>query len=180
VWGIKIIALEESTDFAALNTKKLFSKLKSQEMSRKGRPNHYASLTSKAFITSARVGGHDANPTNTTVSSRHKVNPYFHLPMSESSNGWWRVWFFLRNDTTAPLPMFTGSRPVPEPNWGYGVVKRDLHRLQPLCEINTRIHRVLAPGTISNSGAGPAPLREEVNNTWVSLLRLIVDRMCQL
>jgi hypothetical protein len=69
VWGIKITALEESADFDTLDTEKLFSKLKSHELSRKGRPNHDASHTSKAFITSAHVGGHDANPTNTTVSS---------------------------------------------------------------------------------------------------------------
>jgi hypothetical protein len=49
-------------DFATLHTEKLFSKLKSHELSRKGRPNHDASLTSKVFITSARVDGHDANP----------------------------------------------------------------------------------------------------------------------
>jgi hypothetical protein len=67
--GTKIIALEESADFVTLDTEKLFSKLKSNELSRKCRPNHDASLFSKAFITSARVGGHDANPTNTTVLS---------------------------------------------------------------------------------------------------------------
>jgi hypothetical protein len=50
VWGIKITALEESADFATLDTEKLFSQLKSH--------------TSKAFITSARVGGNDAKPTN--------------------------------------------------------------------------------------------------------------------
>jgi hypothetical protein len=66
---MKITALEESADFATLNTEKLFSKLKSHELSRKDHPNHDASLSSKALITSARVGGHDANPTNTTVSS---------------------------------------------------------------------------------------------------------------
>jgi hypothetical protein len=69
VWGMKITALEESADFATLDTEKLFSKLKSHELSRNGHPNHDASLTIKAFITSARVGGHDANPTNTTISS---------------------------------------------------------------------------------------------------------------
>jgi hypothetical protein len=47
----------------------LFSKLKSHELSRKGPPNHDASLTSKAFVTSTCVGGHVANPTNTTDSS---------------------------------------------------------------------------------------------------------------
>jgi hypothetical protein len=77
VWGMKITALEESDDFATLDTEKLFSKdteklfskLESHELSRKGRPNHDASLSSKALITSARVGDHDANPTNTTISS---------------------------------------------------------------------------------------------------------------
>jgi hypothetical protein len=69
VWGMKITTLEESTGFATLDIEKLFSKLKSHELSRKGHPNYNASLTSKALITGARVGGHDANPTNTTVSS---------------------------------------------------------------------------------------------------------------
>jgi hypothetical protein len=69
VWGMKITTLEEFTDFATLDTEKLFSKLKSHELSRKGHPNHDASLTSKVFVTSTRVGGHVANPTNTTDSS---------------------------------------------------------------------------------------------------------------
>jgi hypothetical protein len=43
----------------------LFSKLKSHELSHKAHPYHDASFTNKALITSARVGGHDANPTNT-------------------------------------------------------------------------------------------------------------------
>jgi hypothetical protein len=66
---MKITALEEYADFAIIDTEKLFSKLKSHELSRKGHPNHDASLSSKALITSVRVGGHDANPNNTTVSS---------------------------------------------------------------------------------------------------------------
>jgi hypothetical protein len=59
---MKITALEEFTDFATLDTKKLFSKLKSHELCRKGHPNHDASLTSKALVTSTHVGGHVANP----------------------------------------------------------------------------------------------------------------------
>jgi regulator of replication initiation timing len=66
---MKITALEESADFATLDTEKLFSKLKSHELSKKGCPNHDASLTSKAFVTNTRVGGHVANPTNITDSS---------------------------------------------------------------------------------------------------------------
>jgi hypothetical protein len=69
VWGMKITVLEESADFATLDTEKLFSKLKYHELFRNGRPNHDASLTSKSFVTSTRVGGHVANPTNTTDSS---------------------------------------------------------------------------------------------------------------
>jgi hypothetical protein len=77
IWGMKITALEESGDFATLDTEKLFSKLKSHELSKKGRLNHDASLTSKVFVTSTskvfvtstHVGGHVANPTNTTDSS---------------------------------------------------------------------------------------------------------------
>jgi hypothetical protein len=69
VWGMKITTLEDSADFATLDIEKLFSKLKYHELSRKGHPNHDAFLSSKALITSSHVGGNDANPTNTTVSS---------------------------------------------------------------------------------------------------------------
>jgi hypothetical protein len=68
VCGIKITALKQFADFATLDTEKLFNKLKSHKLSRKGHPNHDASLSSKSLITSARVGDHDADPTNTTVS----------------------------------------------------------------------------------------------------------------
>jgi hypothetical protein len=65
MWGVgmKITAFKESADFITLDIDKLFSKLKSHKLSRKGHPNHDASLTS------ARVGGHDANPTNTISSA---------------------------------------------------------------------------------------------------------------
>jgi hypothetical protein len=66
---MKITALEKYADFATLDTEKLFSKLKSLELPKKSHLDHDASLTSKAFVTSTRVGGHVANPTNTTDSS---------------------------------------------------------------------------------------------------------------
>jgi hypothetical protein len=69
VWGMKITILEESEDFATLDPEKSCSKLKSHELSRMGRPNHDASHFSKALFSSAHVGGHDVNPTNTTDSS---------------------------------------------------------------------------------------------------------------
>jgi hypothetical protein len=66
---MKITALEKSADFATLDTEKLFTKLKSHELSRKVHPNHDTSFSSKALITGAHVGGHVDNPTNTTNSS---------------------------------------------------------------------------------------------------------------
>jgi hypothetical protein len=69
VWGLKITVLEESADFATLHTEKLFSKMKSHELSHKGHPKHDTSFSSNDLITGARVGGYVANPTNTTFSS---------------------------------------------------------------------------------------------------------------
>jgi hypothetical protein len=69
MWSMKITALEESANFVTLDTEKLFSELKYHELPHKGHPNHDASFSSKVFITSAHVSGHDVNPTNITVSS---------------------------------------------------------------------------------------------------------------
>jgi hypothetical protein len=46
---MKITALEEYADFATLDTEKLFSKLKSHELSHQGHPNHDASFTNKSL-----------------------------------------------------------------------------------------------------------------------------------
>jgi hypothetical protein len=43
VWCMKITDLQESADFPALDIEKLFSKLKSYELSKKYCPNHDAS-----------------------------------------------------------------------------------------------------------------------------------------
>jgi hypothetical protein len=63
------------------------------------------------------------------------VHPNFCLLTSDPPVGWRKVWFFLRNDTDALLSMFTGSRPVPQPKWGYCVAQKDLRMLQSLCEV---------------------------------------------
>jgi hypothetical protein len=34
-----------------------------------------------------------------------------------------------------PLPVFMGSCPIPQPNWGYEFARRDLCSLQPLREV---------------------------------------------
>jgi hypothetical protein len=69
------------------------------------------------------------------VKSKHDVDPYFDLPMSESTDGWQKIWFFFRNNAITPLPVFMGNRRVPQPNWGYGVVRKDLRKLQPLHKV---------------------------------------------
>jgi hypothetical protein len=70
-----------------------------------------------------------------------RVDPYFHLLVSNPPVEWRNVWFFLRNDTDASLPMFMGSRPNPQPKWGYGVAQNELHRLLPLHEVVQRVIR---------------------------------------
>jgi hypothetical protein len=80
---MKITALEKYADFATLDTEKLFSKLKSHDLSRKSRPNHDASLTSKTLITSARVDSRDANSTNTTISSALEFALFYLVTVSD-------------------------------------------------------------------------------------------------
>jgi hypothetical protein len=75
------------------------------------------------------------------------VDPYFHFLTLGPSDGWQKLWFFLSNDTDTPLPVFTGSHPVPQPNWGYGVAQRDLCMIQPLCEVIQQLLRGGLMGT---------------------------------
>jgi hypothetical protein len=80
---MKITALEKSAVFTTLDTEKLFSKIKSHELSRKGHPNHNASLFSKALIINTHVGGHDANPTITVSSTFEFVLSSFTVAFDE-------------------------------------------------------------------------------------------------
>jgi hypothetical protein len=50
------------------------------------------------------------------VRSGRVFDHYFHLPTSGPLDGWQKVWFFLKNDIDALLPMFTGSHPAPQQN----------------------------------------------------------------
>jgi hypothetical protein len=65
----------------------------------------------------------------------HGVDPYFDIPMPKSMKGWQKKWFYLRNDASSPLPMFTGSRPVPLLSWGHKMASRDLGKLQHMREV---------------------------------------------
>jgi hypothetical protein len=57
--------------------------------------------------------------------------------------------------------MFMGGRPVPQPNWGYGLVRTDLHRLQPLREAAQWLWR---------GGLNGADLLQTLFNRWVQPL----------
>jgi hypothetical protein len=63
------------------------------------------------------------------VHSSLEVDPYFSISMLNPPVGWRRAWFLLRNNTDAPIPVFMRGRPVPHPNWDYGVAQADIHRL---------------------------------------------------
>jgi hypothetical protein len=54
--------------------------------------------------------------------------------MPRSMKGWRKKWFYLMNDTSAPLPVFIGCHPVPQPSWGDRVAWKNLNKLQPLHE----------------------------------------------
>jgi hypothetical protein len=112
------------------------------------------------------------------VRSRQGVDPYFHLPMSGTSNGWRKVWFFLRNNADAPLPMFMGSCPDSQPLCEVvqqllhnGLMGLDLlwtflsHRVQPLRQLGMTMWMYMEPSCPNR------PLSEELGdteiNTWI-------------
>jgi hypothetical protein len=48
----------------------------------------------------------------------HKVDPYFHLPVSKSTNGWWKVWFFLGTTPPCCSPCSQVAALSPNPTGG--------------------------------------------------------------
>jgi hypothetical protein len=52
------------------------------------------------------------------INFENGINPYFNLPRPEFVRGWWKMWFFLRNDAAVTLPMFLGTYPNPSPTGG--------------------------------------------------------------
>jgi hypothetical protein len=64
----------------------------------------------------------------------HGVDPYLEIPMPRSMKGWRKRWFFLKNNDSAPLPMFSGGHPIPLTSLGEGTIGKDLSRIQTLGE----------------------------------------------
>jgi hypothetical protein len=97
---------------------------------------------------------------NIYVKNGHGVDPYFDLPMLESSDRWQKRWFFLRSAAATPLPVFTGNCSIPLPNQGYlGPCYPDRPFSKELgdVEVNTQIHKVLIHGADLNPGADLGP-----------------------
>jgi hypothetical protein len=64
----------------------------------------------------------------------HGADPYLEIPMPRSMKGWQKKWFYLKNNDSAPLPVFPGGRPVPLTSWGEGAARKDLCKIQTLRE----------------------------------------------
>jgi hypothetical protein len=91
------------------------------------------------------------------VRSRPGVDPYFCFSISDPLVGWRKVWFFLRNNADALLPVFMGSCPVPQPKLGYGVAQQYILRLQPLRDVFRRLLRGGLMGAPMNLHQPPHP-----------------------
>jgi hypothetical protein len=69
----------------------------------------------------------------------------------KSNKGWHKQWFYLKNDTDAPLPIFTGH-PIEEPpeSWGWGPVDMDKRRLGDLLKaiVLLKRHNLHATGVV--------------------------------
>jgi hypothetical protein len=68
------------------------------------------------------------------VKSGHGADPYLEIPMPRSMKGYLKKWFYLMNDDSAMLPLFTSGRPIPLTSWAEGVAGKDLRNIQPLHE----------------------------------------------
>jgi hypothetical protein len=44
------------------------------------------------------------------------ASSYFSFPQPDSPVRWRKAWFLLKNEADAPVPVFTGDRPIPHPN----------------------------------------------------------------
>jgi hypothetical protein len=68
------------------------------------------------------------------VKSGHGANPYLEIPIPRSIKGWQKNWFYLKNHDSSPLPACTRGGPIPLTSWGEGAARKDLSKIQPLCD----------------------------------------------
>ena len=61
----------------------------------------------------------------------NRANDYPLMRLSTSNKGWHSHWFYVKNDTAAPLPEFTGRliEEVPESWRKWGVLDKDKRKI---------------------------------------------------
>ena len=88
----------------------------------------------------------------------------------DSNRGWHGEWFYIRNPTEAPFPVFTGGRPEKQKSWSWGcarperhkveVIEEDLRKLIRLCLDGVRVFCTLFRRRV-------APLAERTRPMWM-------------
>jgi hypothetical protein len=60
----------------------------------------------------------------------NRAGEYMSLRLSSSNKGWHRQWFYLKDDTAGPLPVFSRRliEEAPE-QWGWGVPGKDKKKI---------------------------------------------------
>jgi hypothetical protein len=67
---------------------------------------------------------------------------YMATALSKSNKGWHKQWFYLKNDTDAPLVVFTGHLiEEPQESWGWDPVDAKKRRLGDLLKAITLLKR---------------------------------------
>ena len=62
-----------------------------------------------------------------------RSSEYMSIPLSKSNKGWHKLWFYLRNNNGAPLPIFTGHLIEEAPDVRrYGPITKEQKRLSDL------------------------------------------------
>ena len=69
-----------------------------------------------------------------------RLSEYMSIPLSKSNKGWHKLWFYLRIDAVAPLPIFTGRLIEEAPDaWRYGPIAKEQKRLDDLLKAITTL-----------------------------------------
>jgi hypothetical protein len=64
-----------------------------------------------------------------------RVARYIPIALTKSNKGWHKLWFYLKNDATAPLSIFFGCLIEEVPlEWGYEPVEKKKRRLHDLLD----------------------------------------------
>jgi hypothetical protein len=93
--------------------------------------------------------------------------------MPKSMKWWRKKWFYMRNNTDAPLPAFTGNHPIPNPTGVTGWPRRTSascsllwtffnHQVQPLRQRVTKMWLYLGPSYLDRSFSEESSA-EEIN-----------------